>query len=128
MPPHIPSHHQTPKELACFHRTFAVMPGMAHGRAAHNTYLVPNTPQPPSDIEQIAQQLEAERLSRQQLLDQHTTLQADRDRLAQLVAADECIICCTESKDMVFVPCGHLCLCHVCADVIVADTNRCPTC
>jgi len=104
------------------------MLGMAHGRAAHNTYLVQNTPQPPLDIEQIAQQLEAERLSRQQLLDQHTTLQADRDRLAKLVAADECIICCTEFKEMVFVPCGHLCLCHVCADVIVAGTNRCPTC
>jgi len=41
----------------------------------------------------------------------------------------ECAICFSEKKCCAFVPCGHLCVCSSCADLIVQETSpTCPIC
>ena len=39
---------------------------------------------------------------------------------------DACMICCTEKKCMVFIPCGHLCMCDNCSDKYTDD--KCIVC
>eukprot|EP01122_Echinamoeba_exundans_P013401 TRINITY_DN5849_c0_g1_i1.p1 TRINITY_DN5849_c0_g1~~TRINITY_DN5849_c0_g1_i1.p1 ORF type:complete len:538 (-),score=135.53 TRINITY_DN5849_c0_g1_i1:96-1709(-) len=40
----------------------------------------------------------------------------------------ECVICLTENRDTVVLPCRHMCLCHQCAEIMKADTLKCPIC
>lgn len=41
----------------------------------------------------------------------------------------ECCICMDNESNMVFVPCGHLCICTSCADTIRNQFNtKCPMC
>ncbi len=42
----------------------------------------------------------------------------------------ECSICLDSIKDTVLYPCGHICACLPCAQVLVAtrDKNKCPLC
>lgn len=41
----------------------------------------------------------------------------------------ECCICMDNESNMIFVPCGHLCICMICADTIRNQHNtRCPMC
>jgi len=44
------------------------------------------------------------------------------------VPPDECVICLTELKDTVVIPCRHLCVCHQCAQVLHYQSNKCPIC
>lgn len=44
------------------------------------------------------------------------------------VPPDECVICMTEMKDTVVLPCRHLCICHQCAQVLHYQSNKCPIC
>ncbi len=40
----------------------------------------------------------------------------------------ECVVCMTTEKEVVFIPCGHYCLCKVCA-LRIKDTNgKCIMC
>lgn len=41
---------------------------------------------------------------------------------------DECVICMTEMRDTVVIPCRHLCICHQCAQVLHFQSNKCPIC
>jgi len=41
---------------------------------------------------------------------------------------DECVICLTEMRDTVVIPCRHLCVCHRCAQVLRYQSNKCPIC
>jgi hypothetical protein len=41
---------------------------------------------------------------------------------------DECVICMTEFKDTVVIPCRHMCVCHQCAQVLHYQSNKCPIC
>eukprot|EP01103_Thecamoeba_quadrilineata_P011032 TRINITY_DN2548_c0_g1_i1.p1 TRINITY_DN2548_c0_g1~~TRINITY_DN2548_c0_g1_i1.p1 ORF type:complete len:348 (-),score=55.15 TRINITY_DN2548_c0_g1_i1:116-1159(-) len=40
----------------------------------------------------------------------------------------ECVICISETRNTVVLPCRHLCLCSSCADVFRFQTNKCPIC
>ncbi len=40
----------------------------------------------------------------------------------------ECIVCMSEVKDTIVLPCRHMCLCLECANVIRGKTDRCPLC
>ncbi|CAI5456234.1 unnamed protein product [Caenorhabditis angaria] len=40
----------------------------------------------------------------------------------------ECIICMSEVRDTVILPCRHLCLCSNCADTLRYKLNNCPIC
>jgi len=42
--------------------------------------------------------------------------------------AEECVICMSEPKDTVCIPCRHLCVCHQCAQVLKFQSNKCPMC
>jgi len=53
--------------------------------------------------------------------------QAAEQKLAAQVMP-ECIICFAEQVTHVMVPCGHVCLCAVCADAFSVPGKKCPTC
>lgn len=40
----------------------------------------------------------------------------------------ECIICMSEVKDTIVLPCRHMCLCYDCANTIRNRSDRCPLC
>uniref|UniRef100_A0A1I7TLI0 RING-type E3 ubiquitin transferase n=1 Tax=Caenorhabditis tropicalis TaxID=1561998 RepID=A0A1I7TLI0_9PELO len=40
----------------------------------------------------------------------------------------ECIICLSDIRDTVILPCRHLCVCSVCADALRYKHNNCPIC
>ncbi|XP_053212002.1 E3 ubiquitin-protein ligase MGRN1-like [Panonychus citri] len=40
----------------------------------------------------------------------------------------ECVICMSESRDTLILPCRHLCLCNACADSLRYQANNCPIC
>ena len=45
-----------------------------------------------------------------------------------------CVVCCDENRSHVLIPCGHLCLCAGCSEMlfttarIVGETPLCPMC
>ena len=42
---------------------------------------------------------------------------------------DECVVCLTNRKDTVVLPCRHYCLCLACANVVRGQNNsKCPIC
>lgn len=47
---------------------------------------------------------------------------------ATSAAPEECVICLSEVRDTVLVPCRHLCVCHHCAQVLRYQSNKCPIC
>ena len=40
----------------------------------------------------------------------------------------ECIICMSEMKDTIVLPCRHMCLCSECANTIRGRSDKCPLC
>ncbi|CAG7726676.1 unnamed protein product [Allacma fusca] len=42
--------------------------------------------------------------------------------------AAECVICMSDVRDTLILPCRHLCLCHSCADSLRYQANNCPIC
>jgi len=40
----------------------------------------------------------------------------------------ECIICMSDSRDTVMLPCRHMCLCNKCAEELRHQSNMCPLC
>jgi hypothetical protein len=40
----------------------------------------------------------------------------------------ECIICLSEKRDTIVLPCRHMCLCAECADLLSNRADRCPIC
>ena len=41
---------------------------------------------------------------------------------------DECCVCLDASKQFMFTPCGHRCVCKTCASDIMRTTKECPIC
>ncbi|KAI3410095.1 hypothetical protein GPALN_006457 [Globodera pallida] len=39
-----------------------------------------------------------------------------------------CAICFSEENTYAFIPCGHLCACKQCSNVIMEDDPNCPIC
>lgn len=42
--------------------------------------------------------------------------------------ASECVICMSDARDTLILPCRHLCLCNSCADSLRYQANNCPIC
>lgn len=40
----------------------------------------------------------------------------------------ECVICMSDIRDTLILPCRHLCLCNSCADSLRYQANNCPIC
>ena len=40
----------------------------------------------------------------------------------------ECVVCMSEPRNVVVLPCRHMCLCSLCADIYRIKTNKCPIC
>jgi len=52
-----------------------------------------------------------------------------QDRREEKLRHKECAICFSEKKCCAFVPCGHLCVCSNCAELIIEETSpTCPIC
>jgi hypothetical protein len=62
--------------------------------------------------------------------DQHSSNR--HDKLNQAAEAldfvKECVVCWVSKKAYVFVPCGHMCVCQVCAASIQMINLKCPLC
>jgi hypothetical protein len=42
--------------------------------------------------------------------------------------SNECVICYTNPRNTVILPCRHLCICNECANIVRTQTNKCPLC
>lgn len=40
----------------------------------------------------------------------------------------ECVVCMSDIRDTMALPCRHLCLCNPCAEVLRYQNNKCPIC
>ncbi|XP_043924035.1 E3 ubiquitin ligase RNF157 [Protopterus annectens] len=40
----------------------------------------------------------------------------------------ECVVCLSDIRDTLILPCRHLCLCNACADTLRYQANNCPIC
>ncbi|NXQ83141.1 RN157 ligase, partial [Nyctibius grandis] len=40
----------------------------------------------------------------------------------------ECVVCLSDARDPLILPCRHLCLCNTCADTLRYQANNCPIC
>jgi hypothetical protein len=40
----------------------------------------------------------------------------------------QCVICISEERNIVLLPCRHLCLCVGCATILRQQSNKCPMC
>ena len=40
----------------------------------------------------------------------------------------ECVVCMSDTRDTMALPCRHLCLCNPCAEVLRYQNNKCPIC
>lgn len=40
----------------------------------------------------------------------------------------ECLICLTEPKNTIIMPCGHMCVCGDCGKTIIDKKYTCPIC
>ena len=62
----------------------------------------------------------------------------DKDKEAaedgKVVAADdndqeeECLVCLSEKKDTLIMPCGHFCICSECGQGLIKAKQSCPIC
>ncbi|CAB1341802.1 unnamed protein product [Coregonus sp. 'balchen'] len=42
--------------------------------------------------------------------------------------SNECVVCLSDLRDTIILPCRHLCLCNSCADTLRYQANNCPIC
>ncbi|XP_048088612.1 probable E3 ubiquitin-protein ligase MGRN1 isoform X1 [Alosa alosa] len=42
--------------------------------------------------------------------------------------SSECVVCLSDLRDTLILPCRHLCLCNACADTLRYQANNCPIC
>eukprot|EP01120_Amphizonella_sp_Union-15-10_P002870 TRINITY_DN13162_c0_g1_i1.p1 TRINITY_DN13162_c0_g1~~TRINITY_DN13162_c0_g1_i1.p1 ORF type:complete len:205 (+),score=24.95 TRINITY_DN13162_c0_g1_i1:42-617(+) len=40
----------------------------------------------------------------------------------------DCVICLTEPRSTIIIPCRHMCLCHQCAESLRDKSSKCPIC
>ncbi|RKP18840.1 hypothetical protein ROZALSC1DRAFT_22837 [Rozella allomycis CSF55] len=57
--------------------------------------------------------------------DMNTTTNTSTDSLG---TTRECIICMSEEKSVIVLPCRHLCLCGDCAEQLRSQSHKCPIC
>ncbi|GAW79458.1 RING zinc finger protein [Plasmodium gonderi] len=53
---------------------------------------------------------------------------SQQDRMNSFMSGRECVICLTEERDTAILPCRHMCLCNVCANVVRMQNTKCPIC
>ncbi len=53
-------------------------------------------------------------------------LQVAEDEISDNSA--ECVVCLSDVRDTLILPCRHLCLCNACADTLRYQANCCPIC
>jgi len=41
---------------------------------------------------------------------------------------EDCVVCLSEVRNTIILPCRHLCVCHNCAEVLKYQSNSCPIC
>eukprot|EP00698_Gefionella_okellyi_P004833 TRINITY_DN14473_c0_g1_i1.p1 TRINITY_DN14473_c0_g1~~TRINITY_DN14473_c0_g1_i1.p1 ORF type:complete len:333 (+),score=80.12 TRINITY_DN14473_c0_g1_i1:83-1081(+) len=51
----------------------------------------------------------------------HATTEDDDD-------SAECVVCMNEPREVMVLPCRHMCLCQGCADMLRFQSNKCPIC
>ncbi|CDO62378.1 RING zinc finger protein, putative [Plasmodium reichenowi] len=50
------------------------------------------------------------------------------DPVDNYLSGRECVICLTDERDTAILPCRHMCLCNVCANVVRMQNTKCPIC
>ena len=39
-----------------------------------------------------------------------------------------CVVCLGAEREVILLPCGHVCVCATCADTLLAGGHQCPVC
>lgn len=58
----------------------------------------------------------------------NATATTNLSTLVNVPTQQECVICCDAPRDCTFVPCGHIAVCHACAQVLHFRREPCPIC
>ena len=48
--------------------------------------------------------------------------------LEKLEGNSDCVICLSNKRNTMIMPCKHICLCNECADVLSKNKSDCPIC
>lgn len=65
---------------------------------------------------------------KQELILEQANLQITLDTRSQAQFTEQCVVCVDKNANAVFVPCGHLCCCTNCAQIITETSNKAPKC
>merc|ERR1712166_379838 len=85
--------------------------------------------QPPKQLMSQQKNIEAAPSSRQQSKQPMTSSPSSSDPSNNAEQSDLCVVCLDGRCTHVFVPCGHLCICSSCADMVTqTDLQECPMC
>lgn len=91
-----------------------------------------------SERARLAKQLAAEQARSKRLereLEHSFSLLVEKSSQEQIPVADgadgedrNCCVCLESEKTHAIMPCGHMCVCSACADVIMGGSHKCPLC
>ncbi|CRG94354.1 RING zinc finger protein, putative [Plasmodium gallinaceum] len=54
--------------------------------------------------------------------------EAQTDPVNNFLSGRECVICLSEERDTAILPCRHMCLCNLCANIVRMQNTKCPIC
>ena len=57
-----------------------------------------------------------------------TLIEAEDPEPAPGESKELCIVCLAACRDHIFLPCAHMACCTTCANYVIHDTKKCPTC
>ena len=52
----------------------------------------------------------------------------DNEDMGELPDRLVCVICLGAEREVIILPCGHVCVCATCADTLLARGDTCPVC
>lgn len=62
------------------------------------------------------------------MVKEHDVVEGHQEFADQNEAEKECLVCLTEEKNTVIMPCGHMCVCLDCGNGLVKAKHTCPIC
>jgi hypothetical protein len=78
--------------------------------------------------QQLMQRLSAEVKVKADLQSKEAALQRQLQHAMQELDSKACVICQDEQKNVLFLPCRHMCACGDCSRRLVGDLAHCPIC
>ena len=79
-------------------------------------------------IEQPQQQPIPQQIEQPQQIPEKSNQSKFEEENNDSIDKDDCIVCYSKKKEVVLIPCGHICLCFECSKEIQSKKPTCPYC